>query len=298
MIQKFDLHIHSNKSDGKFSIEDIIMLLRLKGIEDFSITDHDSVDSIEIVKKCDLEGLNYTTGVEMSSISDKYKAHILGYGIDGNLEQLRQLCNKVRETRIRRLYERVHYLRSEFGINLSEVELAELIRRKNESGEPISERRDLGQVLVTNGICSSMREAYKKYLEYEDYLTTYRVDARTVIEAIHTAGGKAILAHPIQMEKKYGIDITEMIGDFIKLGIDGIEVFNSKHMNSDCARYYRLAKEKRLLISGGSDFHQETSTFLGKITGDTKEVNIGKEHISLLSELSKERNYNYDGEDR
>lgn len=293
MIQKFDLHIHSNKSDGKFNIEDIILLLKLKGINYFSITDHDSLESIRIVHQCNLDGLTYFPGIEMSSISDKYKCHILGYGINGNLQPLQELCDKVRNTRIKRLYERLDYLRSEFGISIDKQEIVELIRKKDEAGEPISERKDLGQILILNGICSNMDDAYR-YLEDETYLTTYRVDAKSVIEAIHIAGGKAILAHPIQMEKKYGIDITEMIDDFIAIGIDGIEVFNSRHMNADCNRYYKLAQEKGLLTSGGSDFHQETSTFLGQITGDDKQVSIPSHYISIISELTINRSNNDD----
>ena len=115
MIQKYDLHIHSNKSDGKFSIEDIICLLRIKGIDTFSITDHDSITSISITKRCDLQDLTYISGVEMSSITSKYKAHILGYDIDGNLIQLKELCEKVRKLRIQRIYERLSYLKENYG---------------------------------------------------------------------------------------------------------------------------------------------------------------------------------------
>ena len=289
MIQKYDLHIHSNKSDGKFSIEDIICLLRIKGIDTFSITDHDSITSISITKRCDLQDLTYISGVEMSSITSKYKAHILGYDIDGNLIQLKELCEKVRKLRIQRIYERLSYLKENYGIDLDKCRIENLLRQKNEKGEPILEKYDLSQILLELGFCSNIQEAYKKYLDYEAYLTTYRMNAEQVIAAIHSAGGKAILAHPIQMERKYNKDISDMIGDFIDIGIDGIEVFNSKHMHTDCIRYYNLARSMGLLTTGGSDFHQEPNTFLGRITGDAFNTEISKKYITILDERNKKK---------
>ena len=44
-----DLHIHSNLSDGDKSVKELIDILKQKKIELFSITDHDSVESINIL---------------------------------------------------------------------------------------------------------------------------------------------------------------------------------------------------------------------------------------------------------
>ena len=286
MLQDYDLHIHSNKSDGKLSVEQILTLLRIKDIHTFSITDHDNIESIKILKKLDLSGLTCILGVEMSVRTKNYKAHILGYGINGDCSKIIELCDIVKNTRIERLYKMVEYLRKKFNIEINKTIINEIIRKKIETNTSMSERRDLGEVLIDLGICRSQKEANEKYLEYDDYLPKYRVDARDVINAIHSAEGKAILAHPILLEKKYDKDITQIIDEFIEIGIDGIEVFNSKHKKEDCTRYYSLALQKGLLISGGSDFHREPSTYMGMITGDEKGIKIDKKFISILNNVS------------
>ena len=61
---------------------------------------------------------------------------------------------------------------------------------------------------------------------------------------------------------------------FKNAGIDGIEIFNSKHTLSDIKRYLKLAKRENILISGGSDFH-------GKIMKPNVEMSVSS--FNLLS---------------
>ena len=42
---KLDLHIHTQNSDGQYTVEEIVMKLIKEGINIFSITDHDNVNS-------------------------------------------------------------------------------------------------------------------------------------------------------------------------------------------------------------------------------------------------------------
>lgn len=87
-MRKYDLHIHSQFSDGEYTLEEIIEKLKNNGIEIFSITDHDNAESIAEMEKVDKKGLTYIPGIEFSTSKGKYKMHILGYGIDGHNEQL------------------------------------------------------------------------------------------------------------------------------------------------------------------------------------------------------------------
>lgn len=49
-MKKYDLHIHSQFSDGDCSVEEIVSKVRECGIDIFSITDHDNT-IIESIKK-------------------------------------------------------------------------------------------------------------------------------------------------------------------------------------------------------------------------------------------------------
>ena len=247
MRQDFDFHIHSKNSDGEFSVEHIVKLLEVLKINKFAITDHDNIDSVFYLKgkKC-----NYISGVEMSSRYMDTNMHILGYYIDGDLTKLKGLCEKVRSARKGRLEEHISKLMSEFNLEFNQKDIDIILSDTSTLGRP-----HIGRLLIKYGYVKTMEEAFEKYLYKVHSSIFYRVDAKTVIDAIHEAGGIAILAHPKDIEKKYKIDIEEFLPHLIEIGIDGIEVYNSIHKFEDTIRYKKLAEKYELLTSGGSDYH-------------------------------------------
>lgn len=73
------------------------------------------------------------------------------------------------------------------------------------------------------------------------------------IEAIHKAGGKAILAHPGRYNDKF--DVKSSIDDMIQKGLDGIEVYYPDHSYELREFLLQKVKEYQLIASGGSDDH-------------------------------------------
>lgn len=247
MVQNFDFHIHTKYSDGEYDVETIINKLNENNITNFAITDHDNVESVDYLRK---RNLNNISGVEMSSRYNNLNMHILGYYIDGDLDELKKLCNRVSELRKARLYEHVSKLEKEYNLQFDELDLMNLTKKYSTLGRP-----HIGKLLIKYGYVSSMEEAFKKYLFNVHSSIFYRMDAKLVIDAIHKAGGIAILAHPKKIEDKYNIDIEDFLPDLVEIGIDGIEIYNSLHYNEDSKRYKEIATKYNLLISGGSDYH-------------------------------------------
>lgn len=295
-MRKYDLHIHSQFSDGEYTLEEIIEKLKNNGIEIFSITDHDNAESIAEMEKVDKKGLTYIPGIEFSTSKGKYKMHILGYGIDGHNEQLLDTCRDMKKRKNLRNLEVIQELKEKFGIIISKDETLELLKE--------SEKRFVGQttiakLLVGKGIIPSVEYYFKNYFPSLELKTKATIDLDEAIRVIHAAGGLAVLAHPITFEKKYDVDIDDIFYIFKDAGIDGIEVFNSKHTLSDIKRFYKLSKRENLLISGGSDYHGEIvkpNIKLGKISRDDSEK---KEHyemtiiskcVSKNNELNKDNN--------
>ena len=272
MRQDFDFHIHSKNSDGEFSVEHIVKLLEVLKINKFAITDHDNIDSVFYLKgkKC-----NYISGVEMSSRYMDTNMHILGYYIDGDLSKLQELCKKVRHARKSRLEEHISKLTSEFNLEFSQKDIDIITSDTSTLGRP-----HIGRLLIKYGYVNSMEEAFEKYLYKVHSSIFYRTDAKIVIDAIHEAGGIAILAHPKDIEKKYKIDIEEFLPHLIEIGIDGIEVYNSIHKFEDTIKYKKLAEKYELLTSGGSDYHGPNvkgKVKLGMVTKDyIPKININE----------------------
>ncbi len=280
-MKKYDLHIHSKFSDGAYSVEEIIDRLKACGIEIFSITDHDNMQSVKAMENVDKKGLIYISGVEVSCEKDGYKMHILGYNIDANNEELIKLLQDMKLRKNLRNLEIIQQLKEKFGIVITREETEKLLKSKNFVGQTT-----IAKMLTQRGEIPNTQYAFDNYFKYLDLKIPATAQLEQAIRIIHNAGGYAVLAHPISLEKTYGVNIEDIFVMFRDVGLDGIEIFNSKHTLSDIKRYLRLAKKEKLLISGGSDFHgdiMKPNVKLGKISKDNSE----KEHHYKMTILSK-----------
>ena len=96
-----DLHIHTNNSDGNFTTEEVLALIKKLGVNVFSITDHDNINSCKEMEKIIIpENMKYIPGVEFSSKTEKLNLHILGYNIDYNNQNIINECEIIRKRKI------------------------------------------------------------------------------------------------------------------------------------------------------------------------------------------------------
>lgn len=86
-------------------------------------------------------------------------------------------------------------------------------------------------------------------------------NVKKLIEAIHKAGGIAVLAHPACY---WALSLEKLIKDLIKIGLDGIEVYYPYPRFRSIVKFHSSEKvlkiaEKypELLKTGGTDFHEE-----------------------------------------
>ena len=101
------------------------------------------------------------------------------------------------------------------------------------------------------------------------------VEEKEVIDEIHGAGGIAVLAHPGKFNNR------DEIEDYVELGLDGVEVWSPENSDELTEELIALCKKKKLLQTGGSDFHglyNEVPTHIGSNTTD-------KENLDKLFKL-------------
>lgn len=245
-----DMHIHTNNSDGQYSTLEILEMLKQKNIQLFSITDHDNVNSCIELEKIQLpEHIKNISGIEFSSINNKYNCHILGYDIDYKNTKLIKECETIKQRRVNKIKTIINYLEYTHNIYLSEEEQTLLFNKKGTIG-----RFDLCKILIEKGY-GNKKEIYDKYLSNIEGIKTHRSNIEDITKIINDANGISILAHPKEIEEDYKINIEDIIEDFIEKGINGIEAYNSIHTLKDTKRYLLLAQKYNLLITGGSDFH-------------------------------------------
>ncbi|MFA9478706.1 PHP domain-containing protein [Phycisphaerales bacterium AB-hyl4] len=268
-----DLHLHSTASDGTDLPQDLPRLAREAELGAIALTDHDTTAGLaacaEAAAKHDLP---FVPGIELSAdpLLDRQTAratpprrlgtlHILGYFIDPADEQLALVQGWLHEARQQRNPEMVERL-NDLGMKLHYDEVIELAG--GDVPATVVGRPHIAELLVRKGYVKSKHEAFARYLGEggEAYIRKDRLSAEKAIEAIHHAGGLALLAHPVQLGLADHDALEHMVARLRDLGLDGIETHHSDHRPRDVERFAGLADRYELLTCGGSDYHGTRKT--------------------------------------
>ena len=249
-----DLHTHTTHSDGTFSPEQLIRLAVENSLSAVAITDHDTVDAIYPSLEMARENkLRLIPGVELSVNTDLPQngyLHILGLFIDYENKNLTDRLDYLRSKRIDRVYTILEKL-NELDFELSTDDL-HLDDTQVSIGRP-----HLARIMANHGYVTSIREAFDLYLSdgKPAFVGKERLGVKDAIELIHGAGGLAIIAHPISLACNEIEDYGKCIKDLIKIGMDGVEIYSSFHPPEFVEYLEKMAKELKICVSGGSDFH-------------------------------------------
>ena len=75
----WDLHIHTNASDGKGTCQEILDVVKSKGISCIAVTDHHTIDNIEKMKTL-AKPMNITviSGIEFRTEYGQASVHMIG----------------------------------------------------------------------------------------------------------------------------------------------------------------------------------------------------------------------------
>lgn len=277
---KADLHCHTKLSDGTLGIDDIIILAKNSGVTTLAITDHDSLaGTVRATIIGERHGVNVIPAVEFSATDSKRKAkaHILCY-LPDTPERLEGLCKSNSEKRKRAARIMVAKVANKFPVT------PELIM-KCATGSTNVYKQHIMQALMECGYTTTIfGDLYNMLFKKESRINvlmeaTYPEPAE-IIEAIHEAGGIAVLAHP-------GFyDNFELLEELIPQGLDGVEVWHPENTPEQQEMLMGIAKKNDLLMTGGSDFHGAYNAYpikLGEYGPD--EDNVAK----LLSYKARKR---------
>lgn len=241
---RIDLHLHTLHSDGTFTPEEVVQRARSAGLSAISITDHDTIGGIAAARRV-AQGLEILSGVELTAVSHDRELHVLGYGFREEDLGLNRHCAEAQERRkgrIQRMIQRVN----EAGIPVTLEEVRRIAADVDSIGRP-----HLAEALVKRGAVRSLNEAFDRYIgdRAPCFVRSATLTVADAARLIREAGGVAVLAHPYRLVE------DEWIPALVQEGIQGIEVFHSDH-NAQAAQFYRrVAAERGLLVTGGSDCH-------------------------------------------
>ncbi len=249
---RIDLHSHTTASDGRLDPAELIDRALSFDLDVLAITDHDTVDGLAAAQSyIDEKGydLKLINGIEISTVWENKDIHIVGLNIDPASADLNELIEKQKAHRQGRAELIAHRLSkaTREGV-LEEVQLI--------AGDAPITRAHFAKWLVDNGYAKTMQQVFKKYLTRNNpgYVPPSWCSMGEAVEAIHAAGGKAVLAHPgrYDLTAKW---IKRLISAFVEAGGDAMEVAQPQQGQQERRNLADYAIQYKLLASQGSDFH-------------------------------------------
>lgn len=248
-----DLHMHSTFSDGTLTPSELVAEAASVGLRAIALADHDNVDGIPEAIAAGLKlDVEIITAVELSVVWQNYQdLHLLGYAFDHENQALKDALAEFQTFRAGRSLRIVEKINRQLANEGRRPLDAAAIRKQ--AGGTIG-RPHIGHALLAAGHVQSMDAAFERYLiPCNEPKRFFPIDE--AIRLIHDAGGCTVLAHPPFI----GVDeetLLELLGQFVAMGLDGLEAYNSGTGNDDIDRYITLARRIGLIVTGGSDFHQ------------------------------------------
>jgi len=248
---RVDLHLHTLASDGAWTPAALVDHLAGNDFRVAAVADHDTQRSVpEVTRRAAKRGIRIIPAVEVTTRWSGRQWHVLIYGIQPNRADAEGRA-----------------FRSVLAdLDAQLLTLAEDARARIEaegkalpSLEEIAGGRPLWpyQVLI-----SAIREGHAKNLKEAAELVSrlgggFSADEplERVVDAAHQAGGIAVVAHPGRSDSVGALlpeDLDRMLAE---VPIDGLEAHYRSHTDEQTALYRRLAAEKGLLVSVGSDSH-------------------------------------------
>ena len=273
---KYDLHIHTTVSDGKYDKVKLLHYCNQNNIEIVSFADHNVFDDYsekiddDYFKTYGKKSGVYVINASELDIVDISQFHILAYDMKHNEELKKNIFdilvenNNITEQIVRNIYK--HY-----GIKIPLEELYQM------SSDGNINKKTIVQWMLNNNYAKTWNEAGYLYTsKYSPcYIKKKGLHLRETIEMIKAGDGYSVFAHPSTI-KYSDSELEELVKELSLLGLDGIEVFNSSKTTIEQMNFYLyLAEKYDLLTTCGSDFHNENTASIG-INNDISDKFINK----------------------
>lgn len=256
LLTRYDLHSHTTASDGDLTPEELIERAIEKGVNILAITDHDTCDGLIQARRYLAENerpIELINGVEISTLWENIEIHIVGLNFSTEHPAMVALLAEQSARREERGIE--------IGRRLQKAGIDDAWENAQSlSGGGQVTRAHFAQYIVKIGKEKTINNVFKRYLSKSKtgYVPAKWCSIEASIEAIHAAGGIAVLAHPAkyQLSNKW---LKRLIAYFKQHGGDAMEVSHCQQPPNEKQYLAELAQMAELRTSVGSDFHRPCS---------------------------------------
>jgi len=258
-----DLHTHSNASDGDLSPSSLIHEASQRGLRAIALTDHDTINGLEIARKeAQKKNIQLIPGIEISIDWKGIKApagisgtgpggefHLLGLGISQPSAGFKAAISDLARRREVRNLEILRKM-GEMGIEATWEDVKSL------SGGDSIGRLHFARLLIARKIVKNQEQAFSRYLGVGKPLFVHK-EGMVFEEAtalIRESAGIPVLAHPMSLFVAWG-RLPDLIKALKDRGLMGLEAWHPTAKPRSCRRLADLGKSLGLYITEGSDYH-------------------------------------------
>jgi predicted metal-dependent phosphoesterase TrpH len=257
---RVDLHTHSRRSDGILEPRQLVEAAAAAGVRILALSDHDTLAGVRELGAPGASALplDLVPGVEINSVARgidglwEGELHILGLGTDPADDRFEAALRRQRDSRSIRFALILGRLR-EMGMPVDEGAEAVRVEPGSSLGRP-----QIARLLVAAGHAPSVDVAMRDLLARGKpaYVPRQGLGPREAIAAIRDAGGLPVLAHFADASTRRSV-----VADLMTAGLRGLEVHYRHFDAPTVAEMAALARELRLVPTGGSDYHGDGETY-------------------------------------
>ena len=248
-----DLHVHSNYSDGKHSLQFIANKAKENNVGVIAFAEHYNMSSFFPFRRIVGREIEVLPAIEMSAslaafgLSKNHVCHIVAYFPSTQICSILDYYELSRDKCVRRTLKR---LKNE-GISLSYTDVVKYARDKNSIG-----RFDIAIALSKLGHAATPSKAYSKFLNLNSpiYVDREKMQVEALIKSILMCKGLPVLAHPRTLKLNHS-DFKEFIKNLKSYGLVGMEVYNPHNKPEHIQFFSDVCDEYDLLKTVGSDYH-------------------------------------------
>jgi 3',5'-nucleoside bisphosphate phosphatase len=242
-----DLHAHTVASDGGDRPEELVAAAAAAGVGVLAVTDHDTVAGVAEARAAgERLGVEVLAGCELTATVGDRVVHVLVYGeglLAPELAHAVEAARRGRQERNLAIGERLERL---CGVGYDDAVRV--------AGASVLSRAHYARAMVARGAVADVAEAFDRYLSSgrPAYVPAPAVPVTDAVALAAKAGGVAVLAHPGRLAAG---ERDRVLAQALEAGIDGIEVWHSQHDEELRRSLAAVAERRRLLATGGSDYH-------------------------------------------
>lgn len=266
----YDLHVHTNESDGKYTKLQILNFMNIHKFAAVAFCDHNICNNndVELIQTQYIKqygnsnSVKIIPSIELDADNEIYRRiHILGYGIK-NGELITEKLMEYQIKNVEATISQINKINDIYKTNITPAMVEKIEKTKYISSKGIK------QILIKLRLAESIRDTYKFVSRKSPtHVNREKISDIDIIKLIHDSGGVAILAHPIEISRKdnnqklgYGNEYKQYLEFLIKNGLDGVESHTIKHNNEEKEKYYQINSEFGIISTAGTDFHDELRT--------------------------------------